>query len=206
MSKKRADYLLRSEKVAGAVPRAWGGRVRVKGAKGSPQPAGEGDPAAKRGDRAPRRAYGGPVIRRAEGGFVPDEVPARALLDQERPDLTPRQQEASSYSPSLREQLAGAVMGEGPRSPAKERLVSGILGTTGVPGSERPGLIDATPVGMALGAQEALREGDYQGAALAAVPMGAGSAGSKTASNAVSGVLWYRGGAVEAPTLNVPRA
>jgi hypothetical protein len=49
-------------------------------------------------------------------------------------------------------------------------LVKGLLGTSGLPNTGSFGLLDLTPIGGLLGAQEEARIGDYQGAALAVMP------------------------------------
>lgn len=176
MTKKRAEHLLRRE----GVQEACGGgavssarlRARKHGGKVA-QAQGEGITPRARGDRKTRgRALGGGVIARAEGGFIPTEehppVP-ESLPGEELPG-----RELTAYKPSWRERIAQTMMGDS-RSPARKRLVGGLMGSTGLPGTEQVGLVDATPAGIALGAQEALAAGDPQGAALAAVPGGPGA-------------------------------
>jgi hypothetical protein len=92
------------------------------------------------------------------------------------PDVPPapprRQAEMRSYEPTWRENIAQYMMGDSRASPERERLVRGVMGTTGLPGSEQIGAVDFTPARIPLFAQEAKRaydEGNYGSAALNAV-------------------------------------
>ena len=78
--------------------------------------------------------------------------------------------ELRAYEPTWRDRIAGLLMGDERASPERRRFVEGLLGSSGL-GTTGIGVIDVTPVGMPLGAQEALREGDYRGAAMAALPV-----------------------------------
>jgi len=62
--------------------------------------------------------------------------------------------------------MAAALMGDEKASPARRNFVQGIFGSTGL-GTTGLGVLDATPAGGVFGAQEAAREGDYKGAAMA---------------------------------------
>jgi hypothetical protein len=92
------------------------------------------------------------------------------------PDAPPqqpkRQAELRAYEPTWREKAAQFLMGDSRASPERERLVRGVMGTTGLPGSEQIGAVDFTPARIPLFAQEAKRaydEGNYGTAALNAV-------------------------------------
>lgn len=100
-----------------------------------------------------------------------------ALAAQERPDLTPQQQSLTNYDPTLRDRLAAAVLGSQP-SPLAIDMTKRLLGSAGA-GNSGFSAIDLTPAGAVMGAQESLREGDPQGAALAIMPIpGARGAGA----------------------------
>lgn len=86
--------------------------------------------------------------------------------------IAPREQSVSSYEPTWREKLAQLLMGNGVGSQARRDFVSGVTGSTGL-GQTGMGLVDMTPAGIPLAAQEAYREGDPQGMALAVAPFGA---------------------------------
>lgn len=80
----------------------------------------------------------------------------------------PPQAEARAYEPTWREQIASWLMGDS-RSPERERLVSGLVGTSGPGAEERIGVVDFTPGRIPLFAQEAkraLERGDIGDAAL----------------------------------------
>lgn len=76
------------------------------------------------------------------------------------------EQSLTAYNPTWRDRLARMLMGEEPASPAKQNFVSGLLGSTGL-GTTGLGLVDATPVGAAMMAQEEAGKGNYRDAALA---------------------------------------
>lgn len=98
-------------------------------------------------NRISAEVRGGPLSRMAEGGPV-----------------------MKAYEPSWRDRLARALMGDERASPERRNFVQGLMGSTGL-GTTGLGVADVLPGGQALAAQEALREGDYKGAALAAVPI-----------------------------------
>jgi hypothetical protein len=77
--------------------------------------------------------------------------------------------ELRSYHPSWRERAANFLLGDYPSQPRYD-FVTGLLGTSGLPGTGSFGLLDLSPVGGLLGAQEEARMGDYQAAALAMMP------------------------------------
>lgn len=92
----------------------------------------------------------------------------------EAPPVQPpkRQAELRAYEPTWRESIAQFMMGDSRASPERERLVRGVMGTTGLPGSEQIGAVDFTPARIPLFAQEAKRAydaGNYGTAALNAV-------------------------------------
>lgn len=75
----------------------------------------------------------------------------------------------TSYSPTWRDKIGAALIGGGRPSPEWAHFVEGMVGSRGL-GSTGPSLVDVMPVGAAFGAQEALRAGDPQGAAMAILP------------------------------------
>jgi hypothetical protein len=80
----------------------------------------------------------------------------------------PTQAELRSYNQTWRERIADFLMGEGPYSNYRARLVSGLMGTTGI-GSGGIGAVDFTPAGIPFSGQEAKRAadaGDWLGATL----------------------------------------
>lgn len=88
------------------------------------------------------------------------------------PQLPKKQAELRAYEPTWRETIAQYMIGDGRASPERERLVRGLMGTTGLPGSEQIGAVDFTPARIPLFGQEAKRaydEGNYGTAALNAV-------------------------------------
>lgn len=99
---------------------------------------------------------------------------APQMQDVALPEAPPpkRQAELRAYEPTWRETIAQALMGDSRASPERERLVGGLMGTTGLPGSNQMGVVDFTPARIPLFAQEAKRaydEGNYGTAALNAV-------------------------------------
>lgn len=76
----------------------------------------------------------------------------------------------TDYEPSWRDRLANTMLGDDP-SYVRKRFVEGLLGSRGM-GPTGMGVVDATPIGGLLAAQEAARGGDYRGAAMAVMPMG----------------------------------
>lgn len=93
-------------------------------------------------------------------------------------------QSLTAYHPTLRQRIAAALMGDHP-SLAGENFVSGLLGTTGL-GNTGFGLVDLTPIGAFLGAQEGVQNEDYTQAALSIVP---GAKGTTDAAGAVERAL-----------------
>lgn len=79
--------------------------------------------------------------------------------------------ELRAFEPSWRDRLAGWMMGNERATPERRRMVEGLLGSSGL-GNTGFGVVDATPVGGLLGAQEAAKEGDYRGAAMNAMFLG----------------------------------
>lgn len=122
---------------------------------------------------------------------LPQQMPAGAPPPQQ-PGR--RQAEMRSYEPTNRELIAQWLMGDKRASPERERLVGGLMGSTGLPGSEQVGLVDFTPARIPLFAQEAKRsydDGNYGKAALNAV----GATPAPILGKAVEGVV---GGASKA--------
>lgn len=74
------------------------------------------------------------------------------------------------YEPSWRDRIASWMIGDERPSAIKRQFVQGLMGSTGV-GTTGMGLADLAPGGQILGAQEAAREGDVQGAAFAMMPV-----------------------------------
>lgn len=80
--------------------------------------------------------------------------------------------EVRAYEPTIREKIAHWLLGDEPASPERERLVAGVTGTRGLPGTEQMGVVDFTPARIPLFAQEAARaaeKGDAVGTALNAL-------------------------------------
>lgn len=136
-----------------------------------------------------------------DGGYVsgrrlkgPRSTPQIALMEEHGmvPELPPHAPEATlkAYEPSWRDQLAAWMLGDGRASPERRRVVEGLIGSSGL-GDPGFSLADATPLGMALDADEAVREGDYEGAALAVIPGAAGKGvkGAKAAKAALTGAV-----------------
>lgn len=73
------------------------------------------------------------------------------------------------FAPTRRQQIAQALMGDSPGR-LRRRMVEEFMGTSGLSESGL-GFVDATPLGAGLDVEEAVREGDYQGAALALMPV-----------------------------------
>jgi hypothetical protein len=78
--------------------------------------------------------------------------------------------EIRPYNPTWRDQIAGLLAGDRP-SPERRAFVEGLLGSSGL-GSTGVGLVDLTPAGIPLAAQEARNaamSGDWLGAGLGAM-------------------------------------
>jgi hypothetical protein len=76
-----------------------------------------------------------------------------------------------AYNPSWRDKLGGWLYDQTSHSPIARQMVSGLIGSTGL-GNQGMNILDFVPgVGQVLAGQEAANNGDYKGAALAAVPI-----------------------------------
>lgn len=129
---------------------------------------------------------------------LPQEMPAGAPPPQQ-PGR--RQAEVRSYEPTWRERAAqylrDSLSGGGRASPEVDRLVGGLTGSTGLPGSEQMGVVDVTPARIPMFAQEAKRsydEGNYGKAALNAV----GATPAPILGKAIEGVAAGAGKAINA--------
>lgn len=80
------------------------------------------------------------------------------------------EQTLRSYEPTWRDRVAQWMLGDQRPTAGQRAFVSGLLGSSGT-GSTGMGVVDATPIGGLLSAQENAQRGDYKGAALAALPM-----------------------------------
>lgn len=78
------------------------------------------------------------------------------------------------YNPTWRDQLAQWVLGDQRPTAGQRSFVSGLLGSAGT-GSTGASVVDMTPIGGLLSAQESAQRGDMKGAALAMLPMPAKS-------------------------------
>jgi len=78
-------------------------------------------------------------------------------------------QALSAYQPTFRDRLAQWMMGDQKPTPEKSKLVGGLLGSTGL-GNTGMGLLDLTPAGIPMQAQEAYRAGDDRMLAMALMP------------------------------------
>jgi len=88
-----------------------------------------------------------------------------------------------AYEPTWRDTLASVLMGDEKASPERRNFVSGLMGSAGL-GSTGPGVVDFTPAGGVLGAQESAQHGDPKGMAMAVLPMPA---------KAAKGIIAYHG-------------
>lgn len=75
-----------------------------------------------------------------------------------------------SYEPSWRDRIGAYLFDQTSGSPVSRRAVEGLVGSTGL-GNTGLSVADVVPGGQVLAAQEALREGDYKGAAMAVMPI-----------------------------------
>jgi hypothetical protein len=104
------------------------------------------------------------------------------------------------YNPSWADKLAAHLYDMTSKSPEARNFVGGLMGGTGL-GRTQMGVVDATPLGVPLGIQEAYNNGDAKGMALAALPMPVKAAGmgmvkaaAKEAAPAVErGIVAYHG-------------
>jgi hypothetical protein len=129
---------------------------------------------------------GDPFAGRDEAGAIPKNMPV------------PGEATISATTPSWRQWLAQKIIGDTRASPEKAAVVHGLLGTTGL---DQPSMsvADVVPgVGQALQAQEAVKGGDYTGAAIAVLP-GAGMAGREVMAggNALKRALLAAPGSLE---------
>lgn len=99
--------------------------------------------------------------------------------------------ELRPYEPTWRDRIAQMMMGDGRASPERRRFVEGLLGSSGL-GNTGMGVVDVTPVGGLLQAQEAVSEGDPRGAALAVLPI-PGAARAQRAANVAADVATPQG-------------
>lgn len=118
--------------------------------------------------------------------------------------------ELRPYEPTWRDRIAQMMMGNAKASPERRRFVEGLLGSSGL-GNTGMGVVDVTPVGGLLQAQEAVSEGDPRGAALAVLPIpGAAKAKSaaKTAADAATpqGIRAYHGSPNEFERFDINKA
>lgn len=114
-----------------------------------------------------------------EGGsgkyISPMDRPFRTPPQPESPAPVKGQAEMrSAPSQTTRQKIASWMLGDQP-SGYRTRLTGNVMGTTGI-GDTGLGLVDATPLGMALGAEDAARKGHYAEAAINIIP-GASTAG-----------------------------
>lgn len=77
--------------------------------------------------------------------------------------------ELRSYNPTARDKIAQLLMGNERTGTARSNLVQGIMGSRGL-GSSGMGLVDLTPAGIPLGAQEGYNQDGALGAAAAMIP------------------------------------
>lgn len=117
-------------------------------------PFGEGMPVY--GDVSSPDAFDiSPVVRQRP---IPSDPLANA------PEL--KGQTLTPYSPSWRDQAASAIIGDAKQGSRRVDLAGKLLGSVGIPTGQL-NMADLTPLGAVFGAQEAARQGDYKGAALA---------------------------------------
>lgn len=153
----------------------------------------EYDPEAKRNRdmrmRLERRADGGAVEdeEQPEPPPQPQEQPLVSGMDIEPPssvldDAMRQSKQQPSYPgklyetemrsappPTAREKIARWFTGDEKLSPYKERVLKETLGTTGI-GETHPSLVDLTPAGMLMGAEEGVKHGDLTSAAMSVMP------------------------------------
>lgn len=94
----------------------------------------------------------------------------------------------SSYTPTLRDRIANALMGDQRPSPERNRLVEGLMGSRGT-GTAGFGLLEAFPGGQLFSAQDAWRGGDDRALAMALMPgLKAGKMGVMTRDELASSI------------------
>lgn len=85
--------------------------------------------------------------------------------------------ELRAYDPTWREILGGWISGDSKSHEPRAALARALVGSSGL--GNGVGLIDLAPVaGAVVGAQEAIHDGDYKGAALSLLPLGGAALGS----------------------------
>lgn len=113
----------------------------------------------------------------AKGANPVDQMPMpyqRQATPQLPPPVKGQAEMRSAPPQTTRQRIASWMLGEQP-SAYRRRLTGEVMGTTGI-GETGLGLVDATPLGMALGAEDAAKKGHYAEAAINIVP-GASMAG-----------------------------
>jgi hypothetical protein len=101
-----------------------------------------------------------------EGDAFGSDFNFETVTDINRPHKT---QELTEYHPTFSDRIARLMYGDKPASPAKENFITGLMATKGL-GRTGVGLIDFTPPGMVLGAQEELAHGNPEMAAATILP------------------------------------
>jgi hypothetical protein len=130
----------------------------------------------------------------SRGGYA-DGGETNPMLDQDQGNAANpyADQTVSEYRPTMRDRIANSILNLGDRSAtggsgpseSMKQAVQGITGSLGA-GTKNLAALDFVPVvGQGLGVDEALREGDYKGAAMAAMPVPA----AKIASAATSPIV-----------------
>lgn len=113
------------------------------------------------------------TVRRADGGRINPSLSSPASIDSAQRTDAYAGPTMQAYEPTWRDRIGQALMGGDRASPERRNFVHGLVGSTGL-GSTGMSISDFVPgLGQGLGAQEAIQHGDYQGAALAAMPVGA---------------------------------
>ena len=98
-----------------------------------------------------------------------------------------------AYNPSWRDKIGGWLYDQTSGSPVARNFVSGLVGSTGL-GNTGLSVADFVPgVGSVLGAQDAANQGDYKGAALAAVPIPGAAELAPAAKDLERGIIAYHG-------------
>lgn len=88
------------------------------------------------------------------------------------PAYVPQPPSLKPYEPTWRDRLGAAMIGDRRASPEVAGFVEGLVGSRGLGNTGGISVADVTPLGGVFGAQESLRGGDTQGAAMAMLPMG----------------------------------
>ena len=139
------------------------------GSDGGGEGGGGGD-AEKRGGRIVEHALK-KVRRYAIGGGVDDDPLVQQALDATAPrDEATYGSVMRPFEPSWRDKIGAYLFDQTSGSPVSRRAVEGLVGSTGL-GNTGLSVADVVPGGQVLAAQEALREGDYKGAAMAVMPI-----------------------------------